>query len=319
MDMESGEKKKRAGWNTLATRLMVSFLLYVIAVTALFTVFPYTVVRDMLEAGLAERGEARLKIIHDPVSGYLSLGMSNSVQSYLEGFPKELPEVSYAAMVDDKGIFQGNSDPSLVGKPWGGNGADKPGAAGGRRRNTTYGGKPILEVSAPVLVGGKPAGTIVIGLNHREMDNILGKLLQRLVFIGLFVLAVSLVSTRPFTTRIISGLTRLGKMTKEISRGELRTKAPEEGFDEIRTLARYFNTMTENLRTVLQEIQQAGSKVGEFSSSILGVIQDQAASASQQAASVSEVTATMEELSRTSHQIAENAESVKNASAKTAE
>nr|MDA8121161.1 methyl-accepting chemotaxis protein [Deltaproteobacteria bacterium] len=42
-------------------------------------------------------------------------------------------------------------------------------------------------------------------------------------------------------------------------------------------------------------------------------------SASQQAASVSEVTATMEELSRTSHQIAENAESVKNASAKTAE
>jgi len=288
--MKQGREAMR--WNSLATRLILSFVLYVIALTALFTIVPYTFVRHMLEEGLAERGEARIKNMHDPISGYLSLGMSNSVQTYLADFAKELPEVSYTAMADDKGIFQGSSDPSLVGKPWSGNGAARPGAGGGRRQSATYRGKRILEVSAPVLVGGKPAGTIVIGLNYREMDNILGKLMQRLVLIGFLVLAVSLVSTRLFTTRIISGLTRLGRMTKEISRGELRTKVPEEGYDEIRALARDFNTMAENLRTVLQQIQQTGSTVGEFSSSILSVIQDQAASAMQQAASVSEVTAT---------------------------
>ncbi len=316
--MKQGREAMR--WNSLATQLFLSFVLYVIVLTALFTIVPYTFVRHMLEEGLAERGEARIKNMHDTISGYLSLGMSNSVQTYLADFAKELPEVSYTAMADDKGIFQGSSDPSMVGKPCGGGKyAAEPGAKGGRRQSATYKGKRILEVSAPVLVGGKPAGTIVIGLNYREMDNILGKLMQRLVLIGILVLAVSLVSTRPITTRMTSGLTRLRGITREISRGELRTKVPEEGYDEIRALARDFNTMAENLRMVLQQIQQTGSTVGEFSSSILSVIQDQAASATQQAASVSEVTATMEELSRTSHQIAGNAEEVKSFAAKSVE
>ena len=77
--------------------------------------------------------------------------------------------------------------------------------------------------------------------------------------------------------------------------------------------------MAESLRTVLGQIQEAGSSVGTFSSGILTVIQNQAASASQQATSVAEVTATMEELSRTSRQIAQNAESVKEAASKSVE
>ena len=98
--------------------------------------------------------------------------------------------------------------------------------------------------------------------------------------------------------------------------GELREKVPEEGFEEIRALARDFNAMAANLRSVLGQIQETGASVGAFSSDFMTVIQEQAASASQQATSVAEVTATMEELSRTSRQIAQNAESVKEAASK---
>jgi len=298
---------------------MLSFALYVVAVTALFTISPYAFVRGTLEEGLSRRGEERLKSIQEPISGYLLLGMSNSIQSNVSEFSKELTEVSYVAVANPDGIFLAHSDPTQVEKPWSGKIVVRPGAGVATRRGTTYRGERILEVAAPVLAEGKPVGTMVIGLNYREVDHILDKLMQRLALIGFLVLVVSLVSTRPFTTRIISGLTRLGELTREVARGELRQKVPEEGFEEIRSLARDFNAMSENLRTVLAQIQETGASVGTFSSDFMTVIQDQAASASQQATSVAEVTATMEELSRTSRQIAQNAESVKEAASKSVE
>ncbi|HWS15489.1 MAG TPA: HAMP domain-containing protein, partial [Candidatus Methylomirabilis sp.] len=237
-------------WNSLAVRLMLAFTLYVVGVTALYTISPYTFVRDTLTEGLARRGETQLKMVQGPISGYLLLGMVNSIQSHVAEIPKELTEVSYVAVADSNGLFLAHSDAAQVEKPWSGKGGIPPGAGGAARRGATYRGERILEVAAPVLVEGKPAGTMIIGLNYREVDAILGKLMRRLALIGFLVLAVSLVSTRPFTTRIISGLTRLGEMTREVARGELRERIPEEGFEEIRSLARAFNAMAENLRTV---------------------------------------------------------------------
>lgn len=301
----------KSSWNKLSMRLMLSFAAFVVVVTAVFSISPYIFVKGTLEDKLAERGEAWLETLQDPVAAYQTLDL---IAIYLGEFPKDLPEVSYTALVDDKGVFVAHTEPSLVGKPW----SVKDG--GGTKRNrTTFRGERILEVSAPAVVAGKTAGTILIGLNCREVDNILAKLMQRLGLIGFLVLAISLVSTRSFTTHIVSGLTRLGTLTREVARGELRERIPEEGYEEIQGLARDFNAMAANLRLVLGQIQETGASVGTFSSDFMTVIQDQAASASQQATSVAEVTATMEELSRTSRQIAQNAESVKDAASKSVE
>ncbi|MGZ8432641.1 MAG: hypothetical protein ACXWWW_11895, partial [Candidatus Deferrimicrobiaceae bacterium] len=140
---------RKKSWNSLAVRLMLSFTLYVVAVTAIFTVSPYTYVRDTLADGLARRGEARLKMIQGSVSGYLLLGMSNSVQIYVAEFPKELAEVSYVAVAKPDGVFLAHSDPTLVEKPWSGKGGIPQGAGGAMRKGTTYRGERILEVAAP--------------------------------------------------------------------------------------------------------------------------------------------------------------------------
>ena len=154
-------------WNSLAVRLMLSFTLYVVAVTAVLTISPYTFVRDTLTEGLARRGEARLKKIQDSISGYLLLGMGNSAQSYLAEFPKGLTEVSYVAVANPDGTFLAHSDPAQVEKPWSGKDAVPPGKGGSARKDTMYGGERVLEVAAPILVEEKPAGTMIIGLNYR--------------------------------------------------------------------------------------------------------------------------------------------------------
>ena len=151
-----------AGWkissNSLAVRLMLTFVLYVVGVTTLYTISPYTFVRDTLAEGLAGRGEARLKMVQAPVSGYLSLGMINSVQIHIAELPKELTEISYVALADVKDVFLAHSDPTQVEKPWSGKGGIPQGAGGATRQDTTYRGERILEVAAPILVEEKPAG-----------------------------------------------------------------------------------------------------------------------------------------------------------------
>jgi len=304
----SGRKRS---WNSLAVRLILSFSAFVVVVTAVLSVSPYIFVKETLESQMADRGDELLKRMAYPISSHLAWGDNASIHKYVDDITKEYPDISYAEVVNDKGIVVGHSEESFEGKSWEG--------TGGPRRVARFHGERVLEMALPVEVDGKRLGTVVIGRNYRAVDAVLSRLLIRLAGVGLFILAISLVSTRPFTAHVVSGLTRLGKMTRKVAAGELREKVPEEGFEEIQALARDFNAMAGNLRTVLSQIQETGASVGTFSSNFMTVIQEQAASASQQATSVAEVTATMEELSRTSRQIAQNAESVKEAASKSVE
>ncbi len=307
----------KSSWNSLAVRLMLSFAAFVVIVTAVFSISPYVFVKGTLESQMEDRGRELLKRMAHPISSHLAWGDNASIHKYVDDITKEYPDVSYAAVANEKGIFVGHSDESSEGKSWEGPGA--PQKNGTSRKAARFRGERMLEMALPVEVDGKRLGTVVIGQNYREADVVLSRLLLRLGGVGLFILIISLLSTRPFTTHVVSGLTRLGKMTREVARGELRERIPEEGFEEIRALARDFNAMAGNLRLVLGQIQETGASVGTFSSNFMAVIQEQAASASQQATSVAEVTATMEELSRTSRQIAQNAESVKEAASKSVE
>ena len=57
-------------WNKLAVRLMLSFAGFVVVVTAVYSISPYTFVQDTLEDKLTKRGEAWLKTLHDPVGDF---------------------------------------------------------------------------------------------------------------------------------------------------------------------------------------------------------------------------------------------------------
>src|SRR5660397_29145 len=102
----------KSSWNSLAVRLMLSFVAVMVVVTAVFSVSPYVIVRDTMTEELARRGEAHLKTVQGSVSGYLLLGMNNSVQSTIAEFPKGLTEVSYVAVANTDGAFLAHTDPT---------------------------------------------------------------------------------------------------------------------------------------------------------------------------------------------------------------
>ena len=244
----------KSSWNKLAVRLMLSFTAFVVIVTAVFSVSPYIFVRETLERQLAERGEALAQEDGLPRSPATSPGRTTtSIQVYVGGIPQGVAGSVLRRRGEREGDLRGHTPkPHSRGKPWNGPGAAGEGA-GPRGRRPRSGGSESWKWRLPDRGRRQAAGDdrhrteLPGGRQHPYRGS---SAARRLV--GFLVLASSPCSASGRSrTHVVSGLTRLGKMTREVAQGELRERIPEEGFEEIRALARDFNAMAGNLRTIL--------------------------------------------------------------------
>lgn len=86
----------------------------------------------------------------------------------------------------------------------------------------------------------------------------------------LVVIGLVFVLTTIFTRRLTRSLEHLSEAAASVSRGDLSRAAGEEGPPEVQGTARAFNSMTENLRRMLEKLsqQEAVAAVGEFAASL---------------------------------------------------
>lgn len=91
---------------------------------------------------------------------------------------------------------------------------------------------------------------------------------------GTVALAFALVGVLLLATllarRVTGSLGELAGAADAVARGELERRVPEEGADELRRVARAFNSMSENLRNTLRQLSRRESlaAVGEFAASL---------------------------------------------------
>ncbi len=313
-------------WNTLSSRILVTIVAVIVAVLVVVTAFSYLRTRQALEDMLENHGRILVATVQAAAAEQLVRYDYLYLRNFMERMTAEQPVLSFAAVYNyfpgqGKGRAVAHSDHGMEGAELQDPAAAPPAPEGKKetgtvKRKTVFKGNRILEFTAPVTVAGERYGTVQIGVNYKEVDSLLRGLALSISLLGMLIFAGALFSARSISRKTVSGLHNLVESTQRVAAGELRQQIPEEGFEEVRSLARAFNAMAENLRVVLRQIQETGAGVSSFSSNIMTMIQDQAASSSQQATSVAEVTATVEELSRTSQEIARNAEAVKDAASR---
>ena len=309
----------KLGWNRLATQQMMAFAVISVAITVAVSAFSFIRCRSVLEDAVRRHGRTLLTSMEADAAEKFASGDTAFFKTYVQDLAWKDPEVVFVAVVGADNRIIAHNDEKEVGGSWNEPQVAAWGSMKIKERVISRVNRPVFELTIPVEGGEKRLGSLQIGIDYLPVLSGLRSLAKNIALAGLLVFGLSIIASRFVSGRITAGLSRLVGSAGEISSGDIRAQVPEEGYEEVRTLARAFNAMGSSLRPILLRIQQLGNSLGDFTGKISNMIQDQAASASQQAASVSEVTATMEELSRTSHQIAENAESVKNASAKTVE
>jgi methyl-accepting chemotaxis protein len=95
-----------------------------------------------------------------------------------------------------------------------------------------------------------------------------------------------------------------------VAGGDLSKGFTVDRHDELGMLGDAANDMSAQLRSLLQELQQAAQQITTASTQVLSAAEEHASGSVEQAASIGQVTATMEELTNTAKQIAMSATSV---------
>lgn len=303
------------GGNRLSTRQMIAFVGVSLFIAVAISWFSYQSARDALREASRERGRTALTALEAEAAEKLAEGDREFFGKYFDDLLWRDPGVLYISAIDASKIVLADSQGKSVGKPW-----TMP-------EGTPWGSMKIVERFLPfnrkiahdltIPLSGEEKGSTVgylqIGIDYTHASQSLDDLAKRAALIGLAIMVVAIFVARIVSRQITSGLARLAGTAERISAGDIEATASEEGFEEIRALARAFNSMTGHLRSMLGRVGDGSVRLSGVAADVGDVLRDQAQVTTQQAASVAEITATMEELARTSRQIADNSEDVRGA------
>lgn len=116
----------------------------------------------------------------------------------------------------------------------------------------------------------RPSLTVAVAATLGPFVGAFGDTARRGLAVLLATALVALLATAALTTRMTRSLRRLSEAASAVSSGDLSRSLPDGGTDEVSTVARAFNTMTESLDRTLRQLARRESlaAVGEFAAGL---------------------------------------------------
>ncbi|MBN1829004.1 MAG: HAMP domain-containing protein [Deltaproteobacteria bacterium] len=179
----------------------------------------------------------------------------------LNALIKEASSVSgllYSVIVDGKGVIKAHSDTKLIGTPFKGFGnvqesAEKDSISYFRYKDEK--GSLILNVSRRIEFRGKNLGEVHVGISIDFIQEQIRRERTFILIVGFIIVALGIIAAVLFGITFSRPIGKLVSATKEIARGNYDFKVEEKRRDELGTLGRAFNYMSDELKmkSLLQE------------------------------------------------------------------
>ena len=155
--------------------------------------------------------------------------------------------ILYAIVIDDKGNILSHNDKSRIG----GEDKSRVGVNAAKTSDTLtqqykVGTEKLYDVSVPILVG--RVGAVRIGYSQKSINEALADIRNKIIYIALGVVGVSILATVIIVTLMVSPINKLAFAARQIGKGELETKVDIKRHDEFGLLAGSFNEMIEGLK-----------------------------------------------------------------------
>lgn len=210
--------------------------------------------RDRLLASLERDAFILAGASEDHLSGETTGGTTTDLQSTVALYAAQ--DVGRrVVIVDTAATVVASSDPS-----------DRPGElfdrpeiataltgtpASGERDSQTAG--KLVYVAVPVLSGGRTVGAVRITYAASVIDHRAGEKARGLLVVGIISLTGAALAAIFIANGITSPIRRLQRSTERLAAGDFSERAVVEGPAEIRSLARSFNSMTEQIDGLLEQ------------------------------------------------------------------
>ena len=153
-----------------------------------------------------------------------------------------------------------------------------------------------FELTRAIVFNGETVGTIFIQKTTTELTQ---RIERYVAVVGILLLAVALVTWGVYSRlrRLVAApLTDLAQASAAIAGGDLSTEVPVRTDDEIGTLARTFNAMTDSLGAIVGQVLQSIRDVGEVSQSLQQIGRKMAEEAQRQSLAIDETAESIEQL-----------------------
>ncbi len=134
-------------------------------------------------------------------------------------------------------------------------GRREPGVVSENVRRDGEEGEEMVAAFAPVTMGDLQ-WALVIHRPAAEVGRIADRMSWQVMVIILVGIALALVSTLVYTRRLILPIGALVEGANRLSQGDLQSKIPVAGHDELGTLASEFNLMVEQLSRIQQRLRR---------------------------------------------------------------
>lgn len=211
--------------------------------------------RDRLLASLERDAFILAGASEDVLSGEDTSSSVTDLQSTVDLYAAR--DLARVVIVDADALVVAASDPDVApGDDYSNNRPEiamaLTGAPASGERDSQDAG-PLVYVAVPVLSGGTTVGAVRITYAASVIDDRAGDKSRGLLLVGVISLAGAALAAIFMANSITSPLRRLQRSTDRLKAGDFSERATEEGPSEIRSLARSFNSMTEQINHLLEQ------------------------------------------------------------------
>jgi HAMP domain-containing protein len=169
----------------------------------------------------------------------------------------ENPSVTYAVIVDDKGIIAAHNDITMAEKVYRRPaGISELGGAKIKISDTfKFADVKIVDIGVPVLLNAQvPIGEIHVGLSQTFIEKTIQDAIRQIGYLALVFIFIGIFVTVIMVSLIVRPIRALEKGAEIIGKGNLDYTINVKSKDEIGNLAKTFNKMTSDLKTAQVKI-----------------------------------------------------------------
>lgn len=172
-------------------------------------------------------------------------------------------------------------------------------------------GTPMAVYAAAITdYSGKAIGVMEVAQPRVAYAAALSQANLQAWIVGALAMLVSLAIAQVISRSLARRIGALRDGVQRVAAGDLGTRIPSAGRDEIAELGRAADALRAHLHDLVARINANAEGVHRSAMDIAGAVENQAANSTEMSASVAEITSTMEQLSASAVQIAEYAETV---------
>jgi len=233
--------------------------------------------------------------------------------------------ILYAAVIDKDLKVVAHSDIEKIGTELNDE-ASKIGAVEGKEYSEKIHNEEtnseIIEIVVPLKQNGSLMGALKVGISLEHVKAGVRDIIIKSIYILLASFLIAGLLIILFLGGMIKPLNVLAKFADAVAKGDLSKEISIKKNDEIGMLAKAFNTMSANLKKLVQEVIHSSGDLSESSEqlsatteellaqaqNVSATTEEIAAGMEQNNASIEQVTASFEEISRATRQLAKKAE-----------